>query len=125
MRKTILLFALLLIIVVALSALIYTDVKPINLYDVNTGYYVKFHISGCTEADCKGFTYCIDGGSVQYVNNCTFTVNLSTGQHSICAHCPINKWGYLEFTVTTEMFQDQYVNMQGQSGEDCSCTPDK
>jgi len=92
--------------------------------DINVNYPVKVHVSGCDA--CSGLTYCINGGSPITVNSCQFVIDLPKGEHSICIHCPNNKWGYFTFTVTGSPFiQDVYFTVQPLSGNDCECSNSK
>jgi hypothetical protein len=91
--------------------------------DANTTYVVKFHINGCD--DCTNVYYCIDGGQIQLVHSCVFTVDLEMGPHTICVHCLYGKRKLQEFKVKGLPYvQDEDVEVSG-AGDDCSCTNSK
>lgn len=123
MRKTLFSIAIVVIIIAGLILFGNNISKSSSVVDKSTTYTVKFHLSGCD--GCSGVTYCIDGGGVQSVNSCFFTVELTKGKHSICARCPNNKVGFLNFEVVGDPFvQDVWVNMSS-GGSSCTCQEQK
>jgi hypothetical protein len=92
--------------------------------ELDTICVIKFHIVGCD--NCNGLQFCIDGGALQTVNVCAFTVDLALGNHTICVTCPNNKRGYLKFNIQYSQFvQDVYVYVYPDTGSLCNCANSK
>jgi hypothetical protein len=90
----------------------------------NTTYVVKFNVIGCD--NCTGLQYCIDGGNAYTVNTCSFAVDLTAGQHTICVLCNYNKRGVLNFTVWgNPIAQIESVYVQNDNGSGCDCASSK
>lgn len=123
MKKTSILSAVILIVVVVLFNILSIDNSQASseVKKATTKQVVIF-VHGCD--NCKNVAYCL-GDTWYYSSTCSITLQLEPGFHSICIACPYQKAGVAQFTVIDDGGISQTVDVTVVSGAACDCNSSK